>query len=77
MLNNSPVLSHALGWHLNSTRSILHDVGLQESRETLLRLKRMAGFESQNFDPIVSLLPLTVPHRRCILAASDLGLHAD
>ena len=27
---------------------------LQESRETLFRLQRMAGFESQNFDPQVS-----------------------
>ena len=27
---------------------------LQESRETLARLKRMAGFEAQDFDPIVS-----------------------
>ena len=27
---------------------------LQESRETLLRLKRMAGFESQDFDPMVT-----------------------
>ena len=26
---------------------------LQESRETLFRLQRMAGFESQNFDPQV------------------------
>lgn len=26
---------------------------LQESRATLERLKRMAGFESQDFDPLV------------------------
>ena len=29
---------------------------MQESRETLFRLQRMAGFESQNFDPQVALL---------------------
>jgi len=28
-------------------------LGLQESRATLERLKRMAGFESQDFDPLV------------------------
>jgi hypothetical protein len=26
---------------------------MQETREVLARLKRMAGFESQNFDPVV------------------------
>ena len=26
-------------------------MGMQEGRETLARLKRMAGFESQSFDP--------------------------
>ena len=34
--------------------SKLPPVVLQESRETLLRLKRMAGFESQDFDPLVT-----------------------
>lgn len=29
---------------------------MQESRETLFRLQRMAGFESQNFDPQVAIL---------------------
>lgn len=33
---------------------------VQESRETLFRLQRMAGFESQNFDPqVVCHLPVT------------------
>ena len=32
---------------------------LQESREVLQRLRRMAGFESQNFDPVVR--PTTWP----------------
>ena len=37
---------------------MLHErlVALQESIETLLRLQRMAGFESQNFDPQVTFL---------------------
>ena len=39
---------------------------LQESRETLFRLQRMAGFESQNFDPQV-LLQLSINYLHVLL----------
>ena len=41
----------------------------QESREVLGRLRRMAGFESQNFDPLVcftTIADLPVVHKRSV-----------
>lgn len=38
--------------HLSSNPNTLS----QESRDTLARLKRMAGFEAQDFDPVVRVL---------------------
>lgn len=45
------------------TDGVLMD--LQESREVLLRLKRMAGFESQDFDSQVTRCRNTGTHSCC------------
>lgn len=47
-------------YHFLLSKRILN---VQEGRETLARLKRMAGFESQNFDPMVSLPTLPLESR--------------
>jgi hypothetical protein len=39
-----------------------------ESREVLARLKRMAGFESQDFDPAVWMEPVAFTSYACMLA---------
>jgi chloride channel 7 len=54
-------LRRARGGRTRSVPSSVHGAPLdaEESRETLGRLKRMAGFESQDFDPVVSCAELS------------------